>query len=114
MKFHAYIEDISYGDVLRNSICAHLRFFPCLPVQMKGGSHARLAVVARERAMEYRSPRQAKFPDLGKDLGPAVKTMLSGGHVDTGTVCRGMWRSKHKDVSCVDWDGSCGGMDCVL
>lgn len=55
-------------------------------MQMKGGSHARLAVVARERAMEYRSPRQAKFPDLGKDLGPAVKTMLSGGHVDTGTV----------------------------
>ena len=55
-------------------------------LQMADGPHARKVVLARERAETYKAPRVAKFPDLGKDLGPAIKTMMTGGHVDTGTV----------------------------
>ena len=47
---------------------------------------ARKAVLAADQARKYKTPRVAKFPDLGKDLGPAIQTMVQGGHVDTGTV----------------------------
>ena len=61
--------------------------------------------IAVEAAKKYKTPRIPKFPDLGKDLGPAIQTMMNGGprpplphllppspcpspggHVDTGTV----------------------------
>jgi len=55
-------------------------------MQMKADDSKRMEVVARERATSYQSPRLIRHPDLGKDLGPAIRTMINGGHIDPATV----------------------------